>query len=144
MPHVATMGTSSCATISIGGFKWGDAFGDNEKYKESGESNESEGLTVNEFYRKVLYPTSQPLGKSRDMPLRKLMDDIDESSLRSKLIMATLNHSQYMVKERYWHKELLECGFELVTKCSNSIGSTNYIYIRNPSKLEIEEGEASA
>lgn len=144
MPHVATMGTSSCATISIGGFKRGDAYGDNEKYKETGESNESDGLTVEEFYKDVLYPISQPLGKSRDMPLRKLMKDIDNSSLSSKLIMATLNRDQYMVKSRYWHKELLECGFELITKCDNTIGSTNYIYMRNPSKVEISEGEANA
>jgi len=142
MPHVATMGTSSCATISIGGFKSGDSYTINEKYKEDGTVPETDGLSVSEFYSQILYPVSQPLGRSRDLPFQKLMEDIKGSSLSSKLVMATLNESQYMARDGYWHQELKKYGFELVTKCNNSIGSTNYVYMRNPSVVEIEEGEA--
>lgn len=141
MPHVATMGTSSCATISIGWFK-GDTIAENEAFKNEGTVPETEGMEVKEFYNDVLYPVSQPLGRSRNLPFRKLMQDIDACALKTKLVMVTLNHSQYMQKSRYWHKELTEVGFKLITKTKNSIGSVNYVYMRNPSEVAIEEGEA--
>lgn len=141
MPHVATMGTSSCATISIGGFKTGDTIAQNEAYKADKTVPKTTGMTVKEFYSKVLYPTSQPLGKSCDLPFTKLMEDIEESSLKTKLVMATLNQYQYNGNDRYWHNELKSWGFVLVAKTKNTIGSVNYVYMRNPNAVEIEEGE---
>ena len=141
MPHVATMGASSCATISIGGFKAPNSYENNEAYKTSGVVPESEGFTVKEFYSKVLYPVAQPLGKTRDLPFVKLMQDIDDSQLQTKLVVAVLNHAQRFAREGYWHNELKSFNFGLVTKTKNSIGSINYMYIRNPGIVPIEEGE---
>ena len=141
MPHVATMGCSSCATISIGGFKSGDTKGINEKYKADGTVPETSGKSVKEFYNKVLYPTSQPLGKSRDLPFTKLMEDIRDSYLNTKMCMAVLNEYQYQGDDKYWHTELKKWGFRLKTKCKNDIGSINDVYWRNPNHVKIEVGE---
>lgn len=141
MPHVATMGTSSCATISIGGFKSGDSYTINEEYINNGTVPETEGLSVKQFYSQVLYPVSQPLGKTRDLPFEKLMQDIKSSSLHSKLCMITLNRDQFLARDGYWRDQLKKWDFKLITKCDNDIGSTNYIYMRNPNEVGIGEGE---
>jgi hypothetical protein len=75
------------------------------------------------------------------MPLEKLMEDIAASGLSGKFVIATLNQAQYMSKDNYWAKELNRWGFVLSYKANNDIGSTNYIYIRNPKVVAIQEGE---
>ena len=134
MTHVATMGTSSCATIAIGGFKGEVAMAINEAYKDTKEittdTNRSD-YSVNQFYSKVLYPTDQQLGRSMDMPFTKLMEDIDNSSMSTKLIIATLNEYQVEHKNKYWPTELAKFGFELVDKTKNTIGQMCYVYIRS-------------
>lgn len=141
MPHVATMGTSSCACIAIGGFNNGDSQTVNEEYKAEGVIPETSGHSIQFFYDEVLYPITQPLGRTKDLPFEKLMEDIDASSLSTKLIAATLNLHQYHESGMYWHNELKRWGFELVTKTDNVIGTVNYIYFRNPSYIPIEDGE---
>ena len=139
MTHVATQGTSSCACISIGGFKNGPQIKINEEYKSYPENYipPKSGKSVNEFYSRVLYPVSQPLGCTYDMPFQKMMEEINKSDLRTKLITAVLNQNQITVKEGYWKEELENWGFKLVTKTKNSIGgSVNYLYIRNPNEVE--------
>lgn len=99
-------------------------------------------MTIDQFYRDILYPVEQPLGRSRDYPFQKLMEEIDSGPLSSKLIMATLNAYQYQEKDRYWHHELKAHNFKLIAKTSNSIGTINYVYMRNPNEVEIEDAEA--
>lgn len=140
MTHVATMGTSSCATIAVGGFK--DAMGGvpllgkdaNEAYKNDPQTfkNNSEGLTVKEFYDDILYPTRQDLGRTKEYPFEQLMEEIANSSLKTKYVVITLNNDQQM--NGYWPKEIERWGFELVDKTNNSIGSMNWIYTRNPNR----------
>jgi len=143
MTHVATMGCSSCATIAIGGFKAGQKE-INDAYLKDPKSfvEPKEGLTLDGFYNNVLYPTSQPLGKTKEYPFEKLMQDLKTSSMSSKFVIATINQGQYMGNERYWHKQLVKWGFQLFKKANNSIGSVNYIYFRNPNEVEIKDGEA--
>lgn len=143
MTHVATAGTSSCATSAIGNFKPGQRQL-NEEYKANPKSFKppAEGLSVAQYYSQVLYPTTQALGRTHDLPFRKLMEDIEASSLKTKFFTAVINQQQYMADDHYWPKELNECGFKLSHKTKNSIGNNpNYVYVRNPNALPIEEGE---
>lgn len=146
MTMISTMGTMSCATIAIGNFgkNGSEQIDKNEAYKSEGLVEETEGLTPDQFYRDILYPVRQDLGRTRDYPFTKMMELIDSSKLKTKFIIATLNLYQYQTKDRYWHKELLSWGFELKDKTKNSIGSVNYVYVRNPSRVEIKKGEADA
>lgn len=141
MTHVATMGTFSCATIAIGSFKapWRDH---NEAYKKDPKSwkEPKEGLTVAQFSSQVLYPVSQPLGRSKDMPFEKLMQDI-KKSLGDKLIAATLNNEQFMGNGHYWPKELKRHGFRLMAKTQNSWGQINYVYMAIPREVKVEDKE---
>ena len=137
MPYVATTGTASCATIAIGWFK---EYGieQNEAYKADPSSYTPEtGLTVQQFSDKVLFPIDQELGRSMDMPFERLMREIEDSSLATKMVICTINHSQYMQKDGYWPEELKRWGFELVTKTGNNWGQDNYFFIRNPLKKAI-------
>jgi len=142
MTHVSVAGTFSCSQISIGNFKgWKDR---NEEYKakKNKTPKPANELSVDQFYTKILYPVAQPLGKTYDMPLRELMEHVDAGPLKTKLVTAMLNHTQYMQDGNYWPKELNELGFKLVAKTKNAIGGAiNYLYIRNPAGVEIEEGE---
>ena len=142
MSYVATMGTSSCATIAIGGFKDGQ-HALNEAYKANPTTfvPPSVGYSVEQFYSKVLYPTAQELGRSHDLPLEKMMQGIDACDLKGKFIIATFNQTQWLAKDGYWAKELRRHGFKLVTKTNNDIGSMNYIYIRAPLEVPITAGE---
>lgn len=147
------MGTSSCATVSIGWFKQQEA--ENEAYKANPANykpidvkhfkGNGEGKTVAQFYSDIIYPVEQELGRSKDMPFEQLMTEINKSSLKTKLIMATLNsqqyHAAYAGTDRYWHHELKRHGFELFAKTKNSIGSVNYVYYRNPNVVAIEKDE---
>jgi hypothetical protein len=140
MAYVATMGCSSCATIAIGGFK-GSQIEINDSYKQSGTVPLSDGYTPAEFYSKILYPTEQKLGRSKDLPFQKLMEDIDKTSLKNKFTILTINQSQFFSKDKYWDKEFKRWGFALVHKTGNTIGETNYIYVRAPLSEQILEEE---
>lgn len=141
MTHVATMGTGSCATIAISGFKEPNRQM-NEDYKKDPKAFKAPaGMTVKEFYSSVLYPVSQPLGKTHDLPFERLMEDLEASSMKSKFIIATINDYQYQGHDNYWPKELNRHGFKLVAKTKNNIGSMNYIYTRAPLAEPIKEGE---
>lgn len=145
MTHIATLGTSSCATIAIGGFKDGQKDA-NEVYIADPKTfkGPKDGMTVAEFSSKILYPVSQPLGKTGDYPFQRLMEELDKSNMSSKLVMATLNEHQFLGAGQYWHHQLKKHGFKLITKASNNWGSVNYIYMRNPSEVEITKEEAAA
>lgn len=140
MSYIATMGTSSCATISVGGFQ-GEARKENEEYKKTRVFEAPDHQTAENFYTKVLYPTSQPLGRTHNMPFEKVMEDIAKTSLVSKFIICTINEYQYKGNDNYWPNELNRWGFTLLTKTANSIGTINYIYTRNPSAVLIKSGE---
>lgn len=139
MTHAATMGTFSCATMSIAGFK-GDNRAINEAYKKDPKSwkDSGEGMSVQQFSDKVLYPVSQPLGKTKDMPFEKLMQDI-QKILPDKAIACVLNSDQYMGNDRYWPKELKRYGFRLINKTRNNWGQVNYIYLTVPREVKVEE-----
>lgn len=148
MTHINTAGSESCATIAIAGFgmKNGiDHYVLNTKYEEDPKSyneNGHQGHTVWSFYDEVLFPVSQPLGKTKDYPFDLLMKNIDNSFLKSKCIFAVLNSHQFKNHDYYWPAKLKEHGFKLVDKCANDIGSTNYIFIRNEvNKVGITEEE---
>lgn len=153
MTRLATTGNSSCAMISIAGFKDPD-MDINKKYMEDKNSfkkpkesacfvvsgNKTKAgnwkwgkskFTVNEFYDKILYPTTQPLGCTGDYPFERLMEEIEESEMWNKLILITLNSYQRNVCDKYWEKQLARWDFKLVDMTRNEIGSMCYIYIRN-------------
>ena len=141
MTHVETAGTFSCSHISIGWFKnQKDA---NEKYKaDKIKTPKPAGqMDCKEFYSKILYPVAQPQGKTYDMPFAELMEQIEGCNLKTKMVTATINHSQFMQDGQYWPKQLKEAGFKLVKKTVNTIGMTNYLFIRNPSEQAITEEE---
>jgi hypothetical protein len=135
------MGASSCATIAVGGFKDGQ-YEANEKYKKDKVFEKpSEGYSVSEFYSKIIYPTSQPLGKTYEMPFEKLMKELQASPLKTKFTILVMNEYQYQAKDNYWANEANRWGFTLAYKTKNTIGSVNYVYIRNPNEVAIKEGE---
>lgn len=143
MTHIATLGTSSCATIAIGGFKAGNKeLNDNYLANKSSFKEPAEGLTVEGFSSNILMPIAQDLGRTKDYPFERLMEDLEKSSLKNKLVIATLNQSQYLGNDCYWHQQLKKWRFTLFTKTRNEWGSVNYMYIRNPLEVEITKEEA--
>ena len=134
MTHVATMGTSSCATIAIGGFKGQEAMDINEAFKAGADSKydtSRSSLDVNEFYSKILHPLAQVLGRTKDMPFTELMQEVDKSYMKSKFIIATLNDFQRNHNNEYWPKELAKFGFEWVDETKNDIGMMCHVYVRS-------------
>lgn len=137
MTRIATMGTSSCATIAIAGFKAGQ-MEVNEEYRKDPDNFvlKGDGLTVEEFYSKVLYPTTQPLGNTKEYPFDMLMKELDASSMNDKFIIVTLNAAQYNQNSGYWPERLKEHGFEVMDKTKNAIGSLCYIFVRNKARRD--------
>jgi len=136
MSRIATMGTSSCATIAISGFKPED-YTLNETYltdqKMTGKGN---GLSVKEFYDEILYPTSQLLGHTAQYPFELLMGELDKSRMRDKFIITTLNKSQTEYMKGYWLKVLKKWGFVRIDKTNNDIGEICYIFTRNNARVK--------
>lgn len=148
MSRLQTMGTSSCATGAIGFFKNTEEA--NEKYKadpkEFRKNFKHDDLTVNEFYNQVLYPTRQDLGRTSNMPFRMLMDDILNSPMHTKFLIATLNDTQFHQKyndiDQYWVRELEAYDFIVIDETINSIGKMrNYVFVRNPNRPEKAKGK---
>ena len=146
MARATTAGTSSCATIAIGGIKTrgANAAKDNEDYladKKGYKLYESPRgeMTVDQFYSSVIFPTSQPLGETRDYPFDMLMDHIEDSSLKTKWMSLVLNQSQYNHDNHYWAKRAYARGFRLVEKTKNTLGSMNYVFVRSDNRKDLVE-----
>lgn len=155
MTHIATTGMGSCALISMSGFSekgnWPFKHKTrNEQYKEDPSSwtapepihDKEPGCgTVADFYNDILYPTIQNLGRTGEYPFERLMEDVEKCGLKSKMIFACINSASQ--NDGYWPAEFERWGFKLVDKTTNSIGSTNYIYVRCPLRVKInaKEGE---
>lgn len=135
MSRLATMGTFSCATIAVSGFRDED-LKLNQKYEEdpSAFKLDTQGLSVNQFYKDILYPISQPLGKTKEYPFSMLMEHIDKSKMSDKFTILTMNSYQH--NKPYWKEILKKFGFELIDKTNNSIGEVCYIYTRNRARVE--------
>lgn len=133
MSRLATMGTFSCATIAVSGFKDGDVIF-NKEYEADPDKFvlKTEGMSVEEFYSKVLFPVSQPLGKTKEYPFSMLMNEIDKSKMHDKFTILVLNEYQY--SGGYWTEVVKKFGFELIDKTKNNIGSINYIFTRNKAR----------
>lgn len=149
MPMLQTMGTHSCAAIAIGGFKskyggYSEPIEDNEKYLKDKSLGDSlirkldEGMTVQQFYDKILYPIEQELGRTHIYTFDHLMDLIDKHhTMNRKFTILSLNASQNNYQDGYWPKRLEARGFNLAHKTRNSIGGAlNYIYIRDLAKAD--------
>lgn len=149
MTKVATMGTSSCATIALQGFKAkGSALGsfdnknENEKYLSGNRTIDPKDPcwdSIRDFMSEVIGPTRQDLGRTEDLPFDKIMDFFDSDvhpgkSFGGKFIITTLNNSQET--EGYWPKRLKERGFVKIDMTSNDMGSVNHIYTRNNRRVE--------
>lgn len=148
MTRIATSGTYSCATISISGFSdydrdinnkfLKDGTAEPKKFpilKKDGDTIYSE-MTPAQFYSKVLYPISQPLGCTKDYPFDNLMDVLEDMEMKGKMIFAILNEHQYFVADHYWPKALERRGFSLVDTTRNSIGTNCFLFIRNFNRIE--------
>lgn len=137
MTYLATSGTHSCAAMSIAGFKESDITL-NDKYLKDPDKFElsSEGKSVYDFYKEVLNPLSQPLGKTKNYPFDLLMKEIAEAPhLEGKLMFVILN--EYQVGRGYWPKKLKEHGFKLTDKTDNKgMGDICYFYTRNYNRPE--------
>lgn len=134
MTKLATMGTSSCATIALQGFKDED-LALNKNYEE-GKDFECPPNDVDWFYNKILYPTRQDLGRTDTMPFELLMKQLDASRMKDKFIIATLNAYQFNQHNGYWPQRLEKWGFKLIDKTKNNIGSVNYIFTRNIARVD--------
>lgn len=146
MTRIATMGTSSCATIAIAGFGWSKVDGKceierNENYLKAPEKWKEPENSVLDFYRSVLYPVEQKLGHSDEYPFEALMKTISEHPrLNKKFTIATLNAPQENFNDRYWPKQLEKWGFEKIHITKNSIGGTlNHIYVRDLAQVEMND-----
>ncbi len=145
MTRVVTMGTFSCATIALAGFK-GTNYEDNEAYRkgEFEHTIPAGRKSLRDFWDAVLMPISQPLGETAEYPFDMLMDEVDagwgdygpKSKLGGKFIIATLNSTQAAWQYGYWPARLAARGFALIDKTNNSSGETCYIYTRNNNRVE--------
>lgn len=133
MTCLATMGTSSCATIALQGFKDED-YHMNEKYLADTSSFVPTNKNVDWFYGSILYPTKQDLGRTDSMPFTYLMERIKEHhKLNRKFLIATLNGYQVgPLGKGYWIKQLKEWDFKHMHSTINSIGGgRNYVFVRD-------------
>jgi hypothetical protein len=137
MTRLATMGTSSCATIAIQGFKKSDENLE-RKYQETG-SFERPGKDTSWFYNNVLYPTEQELGRTEDYPFSALMEALNCGNMHNKFIIATINSYQY--HNGFWKDLLEKHEFSLIDKTNNDIGEICYIFARNYNRVDITEDE---
>lgn len=128
MTRIATMGTSSCATISIAGFK-DNHKAMNEAYLKDKTVPDKEGLSIQEFYNNIIVPISQPLGHTKEMPFTQLMEKLEKHTLGTKIICAVINAPQF--DQGYWPEQLEKWGFKPILKSNNELGSVNHLYIRN-------------
>ena len=138
MSRISTMGTFSCATIAIAGFKPEHRAAD-QKYLADKDPLIAKAAekSIQHFYNTVLYPTSQPLGKSDEFPFEALMEALNGHAMGDKFIIATLNQHQTQVDDGYWAKRLAHWGFELIDKTNNSIGQVCMIYTRNRNRVPL-------
>lgn len=136
MTRIATMGTSSCATIAIAGFKDGQKDLNEAYIADPSTFKGADEMSVDKFYDKILYPVSQPLGHTDEYPFQALMEALDESSMAHKFVIATLNSHQYNGLGGYWRHQLEKHGFELIDKTDNEIGSICYIFTRNHNRVK--------
>lgn len=130
MSRIATSGMFSCATIAISGFKAKDReLNDAYEKDPSSFKGVDGGKTAQEFYTSVLYPTSQPLGKTGEYPFTRMMEEIEDCSLSTKLCVAAL--PEFQLADGYWRERLEKWGFKEIMKTKNTIGSVNTLFIRN-------------
>lgn len=150
MTKIATMGTSSCATFAINGFKPEDI--DMEKVFRVSTPKDRKVLVskaakaIQDWYKEVLYPIDQKLGHSKDHSFSAIMQAISaHPQLNKKYLIATLpSYCLNLTCEGYWGKVLKWWGFELVTSTVNSTvqGSVNHILVRDLAKFEGENPQA--
>lgn len=140
MTKLATMGTSSCATIAIGGFKGQAAYNLNEAYRAASDEFKEPENCVQSFYNDILHPTTQDLGRTDDYPFDALMKAIDESSMQDKFIIATLNQYQMTYKDGYWPNRLAEHGFTMFDATKNNIGMPCFLFSRNLARIPMDVG----
>lgn len=154
MTRLATMGTSSCATLALQGFKNEDILLE-KAFKEKGDkavypkphSKDGNNLNVADFYSQILYPTTQNLGRTGDYPFSYLMDLIQgHRTMKGKFIVITINSVEY--NRGFWPEKFEGRGFKLLDVTKNSLGGQlNYIYVFNEARpahvnvpdIEIEE-----
>lgn len=136
MTRIATMGTSSCATIAIAGFK-DPHYVMNEQYRADPNAFElpEEGLTVQQFQDQVITPIKQPLGHTKEYPFDMLMKAMDkQQTLAGKFIIITLNSYQMNNHDGYWVDRLTEWGFEKIDTTKNNQGGLCTVFTRNRSR----------
>lgn len=141
MTKLATMGTSSCATLAIQGFTEKATFPNyqkNEAYLNEGKGNEERmTTTVGRFLSDVLWPFEQDLGRTDNYAFDELMDKLEHHGVHKKFIIATLNEHQTHFKDGYWPKRLEARGFSLIDKTNNDDGMICYIYTRNEARVDL-------
>lgn len=139
MTKIATMGTSSCATIAIQGFTNKDGYDhylEELKYQGAPVKDRKKFVPNKDakwFYDTVLFPVIQELGRTEDMPFSLCMEQIDKGPLKTKYIVVTLNDFNFNFQNYFWPKLLRKHKFSLVSTTKNSIGGAiNYVFVRNP------------
>ena len=137
MSRLATSGMFSCATIAVSGFKPEDR-DLNDRYEANPDAWEglTDGMDVAQFYDDILYPVSQPLGKTGEYPFTRLMEEMrdhydgEDECIAHKFVVCALPDFQLM--DGYWLDRLHKWGFEEWTTVDNFIGATNHIFYRKP------------
>ena len=137
MTRIATMGTSFCATIAIAGFGHGQKELNEAYIADPSTFKGAIDMSVQDFYKKILYPTSQPLGHTDDYPFTALMEALDQSDMKDKFIILTLNQHQYGGLGGYWREQVEKWGFVLIDKTNNAIGQPCFIMTRNNARMVI-------
>lgn len=145
MTRLATMGTSSCATLSISGWHTEDKklqeLYENGGYKYDPDAKTERGdCSLTQFGDKLLYPLSQPMGETYDYPFSLIMDYLDnvnelgvhKTSLGAKYIAITV--SDYQHNADFWPPRLAERGFEKIDQTHNNAGELCHIYVRNTNR----------
>lgn len=143
MTRLATMGTSSCATMAISGWKSEDKvleeayLAGNFKYDPEADTARGD-VPLHLVPGKLIYPLSQPMGESYDYPFSFIMDWLDgvievngtkNPSIGAKFIILTLNDSQYQIG--YWKDKIEARGFKKIDQSWNNAGEMNHIFTRN-------------
>lgn len=141
MTKLATNGMFSCCSAAIHGFKPGDRENNKEYINNPGsfsfkeESINTEG-TVAHFYRRILFPSSQPMGQTDDYPFEALMQAIENHDyMKDKLLFCILNKQQTLVDDGYWLEQLKKWGFNQIDITRNTIGMDCYVFSRCPLRV---------
>lgn len=143
MPRLETSGMHTCAVASVCLFNSIESEKASiKKREENFDQWYDEGLFefVDDFHDDELVTHSQEFCRTPDFgSFEELMFHVvDHGGMETKVLLATLNETQYYACDKFWHKRLKKWDFKLTKRFKNRHGEPNFFYMRVPKQMRIK------